>query len=636
MHLYFFLKFFLIILYSPAFSIESNEETFEGNSTKIILAEKNNYSMDIGLEFSLEKDWKVYWIYPGEAGEPPNLNIINNNNYESLKPSWPFPEEEFDESIKLTSRIYKNNILIPYKVILKKNNSHIRNLEFKLQYQICKDICIPVTTSFMLEIPDENYKNKKNLDKINKYKKLSPVLLEENEKIVTSIKKITKNEILIKLRNNKIIDLKQDQVKAILYNPEFPTLRTTYINKNNNKIDIKLDSNEEIILNNNSSTIFLKIGDNVYFFKYIVKDLKNSFSKDIKSIFFIFITAFLAGFILNFMPCVLPVLGIKINNLLIQSSKRDKKYVKLSSLYVSLGIVSMFVFFSVLVQFFRSVGIKVGWGMQFQNPFFLMFLLLLLSIFTLITFDIMKINFIQKYFNFNYLNSLTNKNNLFLSNFSTGILSTLLATPCTAPLVGSAISFALSQSFFLSFLIFLLMGTGKALPYLIFIIKPSILLYLPKTGTWTKYLKFFIGSMLLISMLWLGKLLLNHYIDSYSINNNKEIKYNWEPFDKFKLSEYREDNKRVFLDITAEWCINCNVNKKLVLENDEVTDFFVRNNIILMRADWTFANESILNFLKEYEKFGIPFNIYYSEKYPKGYIFNEILTKESLLEVLDD
>ena len=179
------------------------------------------------------------------------------------------------------------------------------------------------------------------------------------------------------------------------------------------------------------------------------------------------------------------------------------------------------------------------------------------------------------------------------------------------------------------------MGTGKALPYLIFIIKPSILLHLPKTGTWTKYLKFFIGSMLLISMLWLGKLLLNHYIESYSINNNKEIKYNWEPFDKFKLSEYREDNKRVFLDITAEWCINCNVNKKLVLENDEVTDFFASNNIILMRADWTFANESILNFLKEYEKFGIPFNIYYSEKYPKGYIFNEILTKESLLEVLD-
>ena len=161
MHLYFFLKFFLIILYSPAFSIESNEETLKELLQKLYWQEKNNYSMDIGLEFSLEKDWKVYWIYPGEAGEPPNLNIINNNNYESLKPSWPFPEEEFDESIKLTSRIYKEqhiNTLQSY--IKKKNNSHIRNLEFKLQYQICKDICIPVTTSFMLEI-QENYKNKK-------------------------------------------------------------------------------------------------------------------------------------------------------------------------------------------------------------------------------------------------------------------------------------------------------------------------------------------------------------------------------------------------------------------------------------------------------------------------------------------
>ena len=162
----------------------------------------------------------------------------------------------------------------------------------------------------------------------------------------------------------------------------------------------------------------------------------------------------------------------------------------------------------------------------------------------------MKINFIQKYFNFNYLNSLTNKNNLFLNNFSTGILSTLLATPCTAPLVGSAISFALSQSCFIFFGIFINGNYCKALPYLIFIIKPSILLHLPKTGTWTKIFKilyWFYAFNFYALVRWL---LLSHYIGSYSINNIKEIKYNWEPFDKFKLSEYR-DNKKEFLNITV-------------------------------------------------------------------------------------
>ena len=284
----------------------------------------------------------------------------------------------------------------------------------------------------------------------------------------------------------------------------------------------------------------------------------------------------------------------------------------------------------------RLIGINLGWGMQFQSPIFLFVLMFLLIIFTLVTFGLININFLQKTFNLNIFNKFINKKNLFISNFSTGILSTLLATPCTAPLVGSAISFALSQNYFLSIPVFLLMGLGKSFPYIIFILKPSILLYIPKPGIWMNYIKLFIGCMLVLSLIWLGKLLLNHYVD---FGENKKIENSsklWEDFNINKLENYLKNNEKVFLDFTAEWCINCKINKKLVLEDQEVKNFLIDSNIILIRADWTFPDQEILDFLKKYGRYGIPFNIFFSDNHPDGHLFSEILNKTTLLKKLSE
>ena len=337
------------------------------------------------------------------------------------------------------------------------------------------------------------------------------------------------------------------------------------------------------------------------------------------------------------MPCVLPVLGIKINNLLKQSETRNKSIVKLSSLYVSLGIISMFFIFSLVAIFLRSIGMSLGWGMQFQSPYFLIFLICLLLLFTVITFDLIKINSIQKYMKIGFLEKYIFKNNIFISNFFTGVLSTLLATPCTAPLVGTAISFALSQSYFLSMLVFILMGTGKSLPYLIFIIKPNILWHFPKPGVWTKYIKIIIGLLLIISLVWLSSLLSKHYSGTKgSINYSTQALDNWEEYNEAKLISYLKNNQKVFIDITAEWCLNCKVNKKLVLESKEVLEAFNKQNVKLIRADWTFPDENIFDFLQKYNKYGIPFNIFFSEKNSNGYIFSEILNKTELIKILSD
>ena len=634
MNLKFFLTFFFTFLYSSSCGIESNTDLFEETKVKIILGKKQENVLDIGLDFSIPKDWKIYWIYPGDSGLPPELKLLNYDDQISLTPSWPFPEEEFDKDIRLTSRIYKNNTLIPYKLIFKEKISKLNKLEFQLDYQVCKDICIPVSSKLLLQIPETNYYSKENMQKIRNFNKKVPI---PSSSLIsqTEVFKVDKNKIILKVKNLNLSQLKDNDIKVILYNDNFPTLRTLKVKAIEKKLEVILMSEEEIFLNKQKSKVFLKLDDKYIVSKVYVKDYKNNYNIYNKKVYFILITAFFAGFVLNFMPCVLPVLGIKVNNLLKQSETRNKNIVKLSSFYVCLGIISTFLVFSLTAILMRLVGVNLGWGMQFQSPIFIIFLIFLLLLFSVIAFDLIKVNFLQKYMKITFLESQVLKNNIFISNFFTGILSTLLATPCTAPLVGTAISFALSQSYFLSIIIFLLMGIGKSMPYVIFIIKPSILWYLPRPGVWTKYIKAFIGLLLIFSLVWLSSLLIKHYTNfkgsDYLLNNKGGY---WEEFNKDKLFNYTNNNSKVFIDVTAEWCLNCKLNKKLVLDSQEVLDLFDKNNIKLIRADWTFPDQEIFEFLQKYNKYGIPFNIYFSDNYPEGYIFGEILNKSQLIKIL--
>ena len=634
MKLQLFLIYIFFLLNSYSFAINSNTDEFEGTKVNILLGKKYENTIELGLNFNIRRDWKIYWIYPGDAGLPPELKILDNKKYKSITPSWPFPEEELDENSELISRIYKDEIIIPYKILLSEDSKSIQSIEFELDYQVCKDICIPVKSKLTLDIPKKNYVNPENLKNIEKFKKKVPVNLPSDHDVEVTAKKLDDNNILLSLKGSRFLKANYRLENLILINNELPPLISKKINQTESGYKVTLRSFTKLDPNINKSVIFLKINESNFFYKKLTNEIKENQNYRKQEISLILLSAFLAGIILNFMPCVLPVLGIKINNLLKQSETRNKLHVKLSSLYVSLGILSTFFIFAIISVIFRLIGFNLGWGMQFQSPIFLLLLLFLLSIFALVAFDLLKMNSFQRIINISSFKKLINKNNLFISNYATGILSTLLATPCTAPLVGSAISFALSQNYFLSILVFLLMGLGKSLPYIVFILRPNILLHLPKPGKWMKYIKVFIGIMLLISVLWLSKLLINHYIDFPKSSKSLNIGYQWEEFDAQILESYINNNEKIFLDFTAEWCINCKINKKLVIEDKEVIQFLNQKHIKLIRGDWTFPDEEILIFLKKYQRYGIPFNIFFSEKYPNGYIFSEVLNKNTLLRVL--
>ncbi len=331
------------------------------------------------------------------------------------------------------------------------------------------------------------------------------------------------------------------------------------------------------------------------------------------------------------MPCVLPVLGIKIASLIKQSSSSSLK-IKISCLSITLGMVFTFMIFSLLAIILRNMGVQLGWGMQFQYPIFLIILIIILLLFALNLLGLMAIRIPRPINNFVNHKFFSKEKSYLIKDFSTGMLTTILATPCTAPIVGTVVSFALMSNDILIFSIFSVMGIGMAIPYLLFIINPSLIKLLPSPGKWMNKFKYFLAILLICTTFWLLDILYSHYKKEDLINNNSK----WIEFNPESIPLILKENKMVFLDITAKWCISCKVNKLLVLKDDDVQDFFNNNNIILMRGDWTLPNPKINDFLFKHGRSGIPFNAIFTNSKSKVIVLPELLSKEKLLNILKE
>ena len=164
------LRLFLILLSFYAthgISIQTNIYDSEKNKVNILLAEKSKDKIQLGLEFLLDKDWKVYWKHPGDVGLGPNLQITEGSKKYKINIRWPYPTELYEEEVNLTSRVYYDHVILPTEVtFFDLSNSKSNKVKFVLDFQICKEICIPVSKDFTLDLQPENYINKKNIEKI--------------------------------------------------------------------------------------------------------------------------------------------------------------------------------------------------------------------------------------------------------------------------------------------------------------------------------------------------------------------------------------------------------------------------------------------------------------------------------------
>jgi thiol:disulfide interchange protein len=338
---------------------------------------------------------------------------------------------------------------------------------------------------------------------------------------------------------------------------------------------------------------------------------------------------FLGGLILNVMPCVLPVLSIKLVGLL-QHGGRDRRIVARDALASTAGILFSFIVGAGLIILAQRAGAAVGWGVQFQSPGFVAFLTALVALFALNLWGVFEINLPPA---LTRVGALGQSDEGPLSFFVSGMFATLLATPCSAPFLGTAMGFALSQTPGVILAIFTAAGLGMSLPYIVLTIFPKALRWLPKPGRWMGRLKIFLGLLLAGTALWLSWVFVQQvgWVKSAPITAGP---IEWVPFEEEKIDSWVASGKAVFVDVTAEWCLTCKVNERFVLQDPEVVAEFKKRGVVMMLADWTNQDTGIGRYLAKHGRAGIPFYALYRPG-REPVLFSELLRKKHVLRELE-
>ena len=622
----------LIFFSKSSFSVQSEWSNGAESQVRIISPfdfNNNQNEIFVGLEYKLQEDWKTYWKSPGEGGFPQNINWESSKNINNIEIFWPTPK--YFEILGFTSIGYQNKVIFPLKIIIddiKKETSIVLDID----YLTCKDICIPGKANLELIIPPGEAKLTEHYFTIQKALSSVPRVIYKDEESININSHAYENQdkisIVVTVKSLNLIQEPEFFIHSEFGLPvEKPKIT---LSPNSKKITAKFDYNKKIISKKNFTlnTIYKNNNNSIEYINDIKVEQFSNFSIFNNSLIYILIISLLGGMILNLMPCVLPVLSIKILSFL--KSSKNKTSIGKSFLITSLGIISSFVFLAVILILLRILGVNIGWGMQFQQPIFLIIIATILFLFSLNTFGFYE--FRTPYFlNSSGIKFLTS--NSYFKDFFNGFFATILATPCSAPFVGTAITVAFTQSIYVMLGIFILMGTGMALPYLIFALFPNLIIFLPKPGSWMKYLRYFLGILIFGTFIWIISILLNHF--SFINKNKNKFDSEWMDLTLIELDDLKLKNNIIFVDITADWCATCQYNKINVINSKKIIEEFKKNKIIKIQGDWTKPNEKIANFIQQYNRFGIPFNIFYSQTYPEGIILSEILTKKEILDTIE-
>jgi len=391
--------------------------------------------------------------------------------------------------------------------------------------------------------------------------------------------------------------------------------------------------------------------------------------------------AFLGGLLLNLMPCVFPVLFIK-GLALVRSSNEERHVLRAHGFIYAAGILVSFWALVAALLALRAAGSHLGWGYQFQSPIFLALMASLLFFLGLSLAGQFEIGLTLT----SAGGSLAAKPG-YAGSFFTGVLAVVVATPCTAPLMGAAIGYALQQSPVVTFAVFTALALGLAAPYVALTLQPAWTKFLPRPGVWMELLKQATAIPIFATVIWLAWVLAQAYgatilaallaclllvaiagwflgrwpatrwatavagvillgviavsvftpaklAATVPVSTATAAQGAWEPWTAEAVSRYQSQGRPVFVDFTASWCLSCQVNERVALSRPEVQKAFAEANVALLRADWTQHDDAIGNALAALGRSGVPAYALYlpGEKSPR--LLPEVLTPGIVTEAL--
>ena len=645
----------------------------------------------LGVEVKLQPGWKTYWRSPGDAGFPPQVDFTGSTNVAATQFRWPIPARF--QYYDLETFGYAKEVVFPIDVELERPGEPAV-LRARVDMLICDDVCIPHTMNVSLDLPGGPAVPSDHANLINQYSVQVPgdgsaVGLSFEAASVSGSNTKPLLEVAFRgavpFRNpDLLIEGSEDHAFS---KPEFEiTDGGMLVIARVNAEDIFGDG---AAVDLTAQPVTLTLFDGARSIETRVTPGPGPLAVDGGAMHYVTLLsivglALIGGLILNLMPCVLPVLSIKLLSV-VSHGGGDPKQVRLGFLATTAGIIVSFLALATLAVGVKAAGLAVGWGIQFQQPLFIVAIVVILTLFAANMWGLFEINLPGQVSD---VAVKASGGTSLTGNFFQGAFATLLATPCTAPFLGTSIGFALSRGASEIYAVFAALGVGMAAPFILVALFPVLATKLPRPGPWMDWLKKFLALALVATAVWLlsvmgfqvsataafvvGALMaaiavlfaVRRYVSpammravpaaiviviagafatpatlsALNLHGNDapaEINSDWRPFDQAAIGQLVAAGNVVFVDVTAEWCITCQVNKKRVLQADAVAGVLNNAKVITMRADWTKPNNEVANYLASFNRFGIPFNVIYGPNSPSGVVLPELLSSSAVFAGLE-
>jgi len=682
-----------------AFASHSVAQTYQGKQLvrPELLADTNavvpGKPFMVGLLLRMAPGWHTYWKFSGDAGLPTEMKWKLPPGWKIGDIQWPIPLKTNDPG-DIETYGYENEVLLMQEITPPgKIDSSSANLSAEANWLVCEKICIPGGATLQLDLPVASTSQPANPDVFARYRHLVPQNLPGPDMARADWSRVGA-DLRLKITSETLA--KYPAVDFFpLPGPDTITGHPAVQSRNDNEIvfRIPLESAPKNLSSIAGLVVFAQQpnGDDRAAWQITTAPaVSASRPAPAHGILVFLLFGFIGGLILNLMPCVLPVISLKIFGFVQQAGQSRQKILR-SGIAFSVGIFSWFIALAILLIVLKGAGRDVTWGcFQFTNPYFVLILSVIVLVFALNLFGVFEVSLPQSVTR-NLLSTSERKD--LLGSFFQGVFATVLATPCTAPFLGTALGFAFTQSAVIILAMFIAIAAGMSAPYLLLSAQPAWLRFLPRPGPWMVHVKQFMGFLLLATLLFLlyvvgaqrglegaiwascfllvisvacwmkgafvvptasavkriavlalmlllvigsGVYFIGDKFQSAKIASaDSQSRGDWQPFTPERLQTELEQGRTVFVDFTAAWCLTCKFNEASVLEAQDVRDAFQRHGIVKLKADWTNGDPVITKLLQQFGRPGVPLYVLYPAKNEEPIVFPELLTKSMLLDKLE-
>ena len=647
----------------------------------------------VGLLLRMAPHWHTYWKFSGDAGIPTELKWKLPPGWKAGEIQWPIPLKTIDPG-DIQTYGYQDEVLLMQEITppAKIDNSPVK-LSADATWLVCEKICIPGNASLQLELPKSTTSASANTEIFTRFRRLLPQNWPE-PKVAAANWTRAGSDLRLSVKSATLANYPRADFYPL---PEgetvvgHPKVESRSANEVVFRVPIEaaskdLSSIQGLIVFGQS----LDGPDRAAWQTPASTIASSSSSAPSRGILTFLFFGFLGGIILNLMPCVLPVISLKIFGFIQQAGQSRQKILR-SGIAFAAGIFAWFIGLALLLIALKAAGREITWGgFQFTNPYFVLALSVIVLVFALNLFGVFEISLPQGVTR-GLLSSTSGQHEA--GSFFQGLFATVLATPCTAPFLGTALGFAFAQSPAIILLMFVAIAAGMSAPYLLLCAHPAWLRFLPKPGPWMLHVKQFMGFLLLATLLFLlyvlgaqrgleGAIWASCFLLIISIacwmkgafvlptasvakrtvvlvlmlvlvlasgvyfiggkfhsaniaSADSRLRGDWQAFTPERLQAELEQGHSVFVDFTAAWCLTCKFNEANVLESSAVREAFQRHAIVKLKADWTNGDPVITKLLQQFGRPGVPLYVLYPGKSEEPIVFPELLTKSMLLEKLE-